>query len=429
VIAFDARAAKTLPPGQHLTFDAAPGLRLKASVSKRTWIYRFKSPVDDRMRQVRLGHWPAMSPTAALVAWQQARQLRDGGADPSIHRKTNKAEQQAHVESVRRQRARDAYSVRRLVQDYLASYEGTVVDKTYAELARLFGRELDSIADQAAATLTRSHAFELIDAMRNRPVVAQRLRQGLGAAWDHALDAGRVPAETPNWWRLVLRGKLPSRGKRIAGKNLGTAKRVLSEAEVAKLLAFLPNFSRDVEDALVLYLWTACRGAEIVAMERSEIAMEKGVLWWTIPVPKLKGRRHPVRTALRVPLVGRAAAVVRRRLAATDSNWLWPSVGKAAHVLQKAIGVAVWSHMPYAGTRPEWQRPRLTVTRWAPHDLRRTARTMLSSLGCPSEVGEAILGHMLPGVERIYNLHCYDAERVEWLQRLSERLEQLAKQS
>jgi len=32
------------------------------------------------------------------------------------------------------------------------------------------------------------------------------------------------------------------------------------------------------------------------------------------------------------------------------------------------------------------------VPKWAPHDLRRTGRTMLAALGCPTEVGEAILG-------------------------------------
>lgn len=427
MIAFDARAAKALAAGNHLTFDSAPGLRLKATASTRTWLYRYKSPVDDRMRQVRLGHWPAMSPTAALVAWQQAREARALGTDIASRRRKDKSDERGRVEQTRKAKALGDYTVRRLADDYLSSYRGTVTDKTFTELERLFVRELSAIASLPASKLTRTEAFELIDAMRDRPVVGKRVRQGLGAAWDHALDAGRLPSESPNWWRLVLRGKLPSRGKRIQGQSVGPAKRVMSETEVAALLRFLPNFSRDVEDALTLYLWTACRGAEIVALERHEVASERKVLWWTVPVAKLKGRRSPVRTPLRVPLVGRAAAVVRRRLDASESNWLWPSVGVTGHVMQKAIGVAVWSHMPYAQTRPDWKRPRLSVANWAPHDLRRTARTLLSSLGCPSDVGETILGHALPGVEGIYNLHRFDAERLAWLTKLSERLEQLAK--
>jgi len=47
-------------------------------------------------------------------------------------------------------------------------------------------------------------------------------------------------------------------------------------------------------------------------------------------------------------------------------------------------------------------------------------------MGCPNEVAESILGHMLPGVQGVYNRHTYDRERNEWLRRLSDKLESLA---
>lgn len=50
---------------------------------------------------------------------------------------------------------------------------------------------------------------------------------------------------------------------------------------------------------------------------------------------------------------------------------------------------------------------------------------MIAGLGCPHEIGEALLGHVQPGVGGIYNLHQYDAERREWLQRWSDRLDGL----
>lgn len=78
--AFNARAAKALVAGDHLTIADAPGLRLEASATRRTWTYRYKSPVDGRMRQVRLGHWPGMPLAGALAAWEAARQLRAGGS-------------------------------------------------------------------------------------------------------------------------------------------------------------------------------------------------------------------------------------------------------------------------------------------------------------------------------------------------------------
>ena len=67
----------------------------------------------------------------------------------------------------------------------------------------------------------------------------------------------------------------------------------------------------------------------------------------------------------------------------------------------------------------------LPVTKWTPHDLRRTARTLLASIGCPNEVAEAIMGHMPADIVGTYNLHSYDSERRHWLTLLSQRLESL----
>ena len=60
-------------------------------------------------------------------------------------------------------------------------------------------------------------------------------------------------------------------------------------------------------------------------MQRSEVADEKGGLWWTIPRGKLKMRRNPSLPDLRLPLIGRAEAIVRRRLAATGKDFLFHS--------------------------------------------------------------------------------------------------------
>jgi integrase len=412
---FDARAAKALLPGEHLTVDGAPGLRLEATPTTKTWTYRYRSPVDGRMKQIKLGRWPALGLPAALAAWERKKTERDAGADPAAEKK-----------AARRAAQVTGYLVRHAIADFLRDYEGTVAPKTYAEAERTLRVGAASIEGRVASSITRADAFDLLDGFRGTPVQASALRRSLGAVWDRALDAGKLGPDVPNWWRLVLRGKLASKGKVVAGKHQGVAKRVLAEAELARLIPWLPNFSRDVDDALTLYLWTCCRGAEICAMAAEEIADEGDGLWWTVPRHKLKMRRNPLTTDLRVPLVGRAEAVVRRRLEAHPSGWLFPSVGRSGHIEQKALGVATWAHQKRCELRPEWVRPRLPVADFSPHDLRRTGRTLLSALGCPGEIGELILGHLPPGVQPIYDRHGYDVERRLWLSQLSERLEQLA---
>ncbi len=416
---FDPRAARALAPGDHLTVDGAPGLRLVASASRRTWTYRYRSPVDGRMRQIRLGHWPAMGLPAALAAWERVQAARLAGSDPSLERRDEKR-QTAAVARV------DRYTVRQAVREYLAAYEGSVTVKTFAEVRRQLTVDAAPILDRPAAAITRADAFALIDGMRDRPVQALKLRRLLGAVWDRALDAGRLAPEVPNWWRMILRGGLPSKGRPVRGERV-SGKRVLSDAELRVLLAWLPNFSRDVEDVLTLYLWTCCRGAEIVGMRRDELADEGGVLWWTVPVERLKTRSAETTHDLRVPLLGRAEEVVRRRLDAAPGLHLFPSPDPGrAHIRQAAISLAVWMMRPTTTSHPEWVRPRLSLADWTPHDLRRTGRTLLAALGCPSEIAEAILGHAQPGIVGVYNRHRYDAERLHWLTRLSSHLAMLS---
>lgn len=418
---FNARLAAALKPGEHLTIDGTPGLRLVATASRRTWTYRFKSPVDGRMRQIKLGQWPAMPPAAALAAWDGARLQRSGGTDPAIERRAQRAAAAAGPAD-----DPDAYTVRRLCDDYLAGYRGDVTPAGHREKSRLLRVELAPIEAVPAWHVTRTQAFELIHAMRDRPVIACRLRQSLGAAWDAALDAGRLPPDTPNWWRLVLKGKLASKGRSVGGKSAGTGKRTLDAAEVGALLRWLPTLGENAADVLTLYLWTCCRGAEIVAMERGEISEETDGVWWTIPRNKLKMRRNSRTVDLRVPLVGRALAIVQRRLEATRGRALFPGSGAAGHLAQISVGHAVYRHQPYCRFEPDAERPRLPVTHWVPHDLRRTGRTMLAGMGCPAEVAEAILGHLQPGVQGVYDRHSYNAERRAWLTALAARLDGLA---
>lgn len=414
---FDARTAKQLSPGAHLKIDGCPGLRLEATASRRSWIYRYKSPVDGRMRQIKIGEWPALSIAAAAVEWERLKQARNAGNDPAL------AKRQANDSVGVMVQQGGSPTVRDICSAYLTGHvERNRQSKGAAEVARMFRTMLGDIADLPAVEVTRERAFSKIDSYRHVPVQASRLRLELGAAWDYALDAGRLPESASNWWRQIMRGRLRSNGRRIQGQPMGTAKRFLTDAEVGALITWLPNFSRNVEDALTLYLWTGTRGAEICAMEGTEITEERDGLWWTIPKVKTKSARHEKATDLRVPLVGRADAIVRRRLERYGKGWLFPAE-RGGHMQQKVFGQAVHCHMPYSVTRPEQERPRLPVTHWAPHDLRRTARTILAALGCPYEIGEAILGHMLPGVGGIYNRHSYDAERRHWLTKLDEKLE------
>jgi integrase len=421
---FDAREAKALQPGAHVTVDGAPGLRLVCSTVGRAWVYRYKSPVDGRMRQIKLGTWPVVPIGQALAEWERLRGLRDEGRDPAQERRTRRQQQAAEADEARQITARGGgpLTVRRLLEDYAALHVAPRrAPKGLRELQRQIATMLGPVENLRPDQVTRSVAYELIHGHAHTPVQASGLRRELGAAWDWAHDSGRLGDEVPNWWRLVLRGKLASRGKIVGGTHQGVAKRVLTADEVGAVLRHLPHVSRLISDLLTLYLWTGCRGAEIVAMEGREVTTEADGVWWTIPRSKLKMARHPLVQDLRVPLIGRAAdLVLARKDVHGDLHLFPPQRGKDPHVQQKVAGVGVWHHMPNCTSQPELVRPRWPVSGWAPHDLRRTVRTQLAVMGCPADVAESVLGHLLPGVEGVYNRHQYDAERRAWLMRLDE---------
>lgn len=390
---FEPRAARQLAPGSHLIIDGLPGLRLQASQRSRVWVYRYKSPTDGRMRQMKLGEWPKMSFAAAIVRWEQLRTLRDEGRDPAAERRAGRRQIQEREIQPRACRSAAVLTIRALCDLYLSGHvERHRKPKGAAEVRRMFNTMLIEVADLPAAALTRAQAFDLLFAFSHVRVQAAKLRAELGAAWDFALDSGRLTESTPNWWRQIMRGRLRSHGKTIEGRSLGPSKRCLTESELAELIKWLPNFSRTVEEVLTLYLWTGMRGSEIVAMDVTEITEEADGLWWTVPKEKTKNARRTGAIDVRVPLIGRAAAIVRRRTSSVHDGFLFPSTGASGHIEQKAVQTAVHYSQPYSRTRPNDARPRLPVTHWAPHDLRRTVRTLLAALHCPDSVAEAVLG-------------------------------------
>lgn len=85
---FDARSAALLKPGMHLLVQGCPGLRLEASEKYRSWTYRYRSPLDNKLKQAQLGRWPAMSLSAAVASWSVARGERAEGHDVIPNKRT-----------------------------------------------------------------------------------------------------------------------------------------------------------------------------------------------------------------------------------------------------------------------------------------------------------------------------------------------------
>lgn len=214
----------------------------------------------------------------------------------------------------------------------------------------------------------------------------------------------------------------------MGGKHIGRRRRYLNNEEVGTLVNWLPNMHQIGQDAVIMYLWTGTRGSEIFGMNVKHLAEKDGVLWWTIPKELTKNARFPDATGLRVPLIGRAREVVQRlRKDADEQGNLFVGV-RGKRYSTHTFSTYLYDLQPYSPKSQREGRVReiMPVADWSAHNLRRTTRTMLSALGCPKEIAEAIVGHMPETIEGVYNAYSYDAERVHWLGRIDQRMEELA---
>jgi integrase len=56
---------------------------------------------------------------------------------------------------------------------------------------------------------------------------------------------------------------------------------------------------------------------------------------------------------------------------------------------------------------------------WTIHDLRRTARSLMSRAGVPSDHAERAIGHVIGGIRGVYDRYAYRAEKLHALEALA----------
>lgn len=425
---FDARKAKQLQPGEVMAIDGCPGLRLEVSASRKSWTYRYRN-LKGGLSQIGLGQWPDMGAPDAIAKWNEKRLLRDSGVDPKEDKK------QAKQAAIAKLRVVGELTVKEVVEDYITDHILVSRGKDSAKAAerrlRAVLAEEQDFAEMPAKEVTRAVAFDVLERRKDKPTATAKLRGLMGGAWAHSMDAGRLDGGTFNWWPDLMKGKLKSKGKIIGGKHVGRSRRVLRDTEIGTLLGWMPNMHQVGQDCFVMYLWTATRGGEASDMRPEHLQREDGRLWWVIPKGATKNADVEDAVDLRVPLFGRALEVVERRLKEVGADgWLFTSRGE--QYTQHDFSTYIYSLQPYsakAASRARGSGLVLPVTHWTPHNLRRSARTLLAQLGCINEIGEAIVGHLPEEIVDTYNAYTYDAERLHWLSKLDQHLESLARQA
>jgi integrase len=134
-------------------------------------------------------------------------------------------------------------------------------------------------------------------------------------------------------------------------------------------------------------LLVGCRRSEGAGLRYDEIDDHV----WLLPAARHKNKH----VDLLRPLSKAALAIVHAQPRVGDSPYVFTNIGdrpvcfgNGARVFLKRCG---------AGS-------------WRTHDLRRTARTLLSRAGVDSDIAERCLGHALPGIRAVYDRHKFTNE-------------------
>jgi integrase len=163
-------------------------------------------------------------------------------------------------------------------------------------------------------------------------------------------------------------------------------------------------------DALVRFLLlTGARRSEAARMRWNEISGSD----WHLPCERNKVGKKMKEPLIR-PLSAAAMEVIERLPRIGKGEWVFTNgvvlkdgqhpIGGFSHgksILEKASG----------------------VTGWTLHDLRRTASTLMARAGVNERHAEQCLGHVIRGMEGVYNRHDYRAERKLAYEKLSTLIE------
>jgi len=180
-------------------------------------------------------------------------------------------------------------------------------------------------------------------------------------------------------------------------------KRTLADDELRAVWATAEAGGSLFDRYVQFLLLTACRRNEAARMTRAELDGAD----WLIPGSRTKNKQD-----LLLPLSGKAVGVLSKL----------PIVGKADGFVFTNDGLRAFRN--FAVCKADLQE-RSGTKDWSLHDLRRTARSLMSRAGVPADHAELALGHILGGVRGVYDRHSYRDEKRAAFEALAAQIDRI----
>ncbi|WP_434130687.1 tyrosine-type recombinase/integrase [Methylocaldum sp. GT1BB] len=386
-----------------------------------TWRYKFEGKAKD----LACGTWPNEKLAAIRKTRDQARRVLEEGKDPALERKAEKleakAEQQAKVAELQDQLAR--LTVNGLFDRWVKLELAKRKESSRNELIRSFQKDvLPVIGKFPAEDVTKAHVMKVLDnilargarRLANRTLSELRQMFGFGYARD------------------IVKHDPTHRLKKadIGGKET-ERDRVLSEDEIREFARKIPgaNLYRPSECAIWIMLSTGCRVGDLMKATWDEIDFEART-WAFTPE---KDKTHIKRTHTVFLSDFTLRQFERLRGVTGKSVWLYPDKTGIKPVCKKSITKQIGDRQRTEALK---NRSKLTGAlllsggTWTPHDLRRTATTLMVELGVLPDVAHLCTYHLEQDrIKRTYNRSKQQTAQAEAWRVLGERLDLLTREN
>jgi integrase len=345
---------------------------------KKSWSYVYRPKGSSKLRRYTIGDYPAWTLSAARVKALALRQQIQDGADPVIEAKTK----------------RDALTVAGLVERFIDRYAKAKL-RSWKDYKAVLDRDvIPAMGERPAGEVTRAEVADLLDKVASRaPVLANRLQNTISSVFSWGLSEGLVTAN-------------PVTGLRKRTQE--TAKeRVLNDDEIQCFWEATGEVATAYRDTLRLILLTGQRPGECAGICAEEVDL--GSSLWTIPASRAKNKIEHT-----IPLVGQALEIVTRL-----------AHGKRTGPLIVTPRGKELTSQNLAKAMEALREGRFTET-VTPHDLRRTAATLMGRL----EIDQMTIGRVLNHASTtkatvtgsVYDRHSYVPQKRRALEALEHEI-------
>jgi integrase len=332
----------------------------------KSFAFAYRSKATGKVVWLTIGRYPGTTLSEAREHADKARKVAGGGGTPVLTAKAENAKTYAHV-------------VEQYHDEYLKTLRsGHRVHTILQRIGRIYGwndRPIASITDDTAHAMLTNYAN-----VRGKKKMANRVKQLLHTMFKWAKQPGRKYVAVNPFSDLPAPGGPKEERERF-----------LEDDEIRQLWRALDNpealglpwdiaINRDIATVCKLILVTAARPGMVSGIASTELCDLSGPSTngphWSLSAVRMKNEKPFI-----TPLSGLALELLQPHFKAGQIFSL------AKHHLDTAARLIV---------------AKLAMKRWTPHDLRRTAATILDRKGYSLDNIGHLLAHSRKGITKVY---------------------------